>query len=284
MKFELNEIHRNITNEELLIDIKRVAALLNKNVLTMTEYDRHGKYSSSTIQKRFNGWGNACSLCGLVNKLSTSDEELLVDMNAVVKKLGKTSLTRREYAEHGKYGSYDIESRFGSWNKALEQAGIDITLQRGFGNNDLFEEIERVWVQLGRQPTTTDVKAGISRYGLTTYIRHFGSWRKALEAFVAYINEDDNSEGIIPKNEAISDITSEEPKHKTKRDVSLRMRFLVLKRDSFKCCMCGASPAKDPSVELHIDHIIPWSKGGETVIDNLQTLCSKCNLGKSNLE
>lgn len=53
-----------------------------------------------------------------------------------------------------------------------------------------------------------------------------------------------------------------------------------MKRDNFKCVLCGASPAKDPKIELHIDHIIPWSKGGESTIDNLQTLCSACNLGK----
>lgn len=45
-----------------------------------------------------------------------------------------------------------------------------------------------------------------------------------------------------------------------------------------------ASPAKDSTVELHVDHIIPWAKGGETVMDNLQTLCSKCNWGKSDME
>ena len=65
------------------------------------------------------------------------------------------------------------------------------------------------------------------------------------------------------------------------RAISDKLRYTVLKRDNFKCCACGASPAKDPSVELHIDHIIPWSKGGETVIENLQTLCSRCNIGKS---
>lgn len=68
------------------------------------------------------------------------------------------------------------------------------------------------------------------------------------------------------------------------RAISDKLRYQVLKRDNFKCCACGASPAKDPSVELHIDHIIPWSKGGESTLENLQTLCSKCNIGKSDLE
>ena len=68
------------------------------------------------------------------------------------------------------------------------------------------------------------------------------------------------------------------------RAISDKLRYQVLKRDNFKCCACGASPAKDPSVELHIDHIIPWSKGGESTLENLQTLCSKCNIGKSDSE
>ncbi|HIY39301.1 MAG TPA: HNH endonuclease, partial [Candidatus Agathobaculum merdigallinarum] len=74
-----------------------------------------------------------------------------------------------------------------------------------------------------------------------------------------------------------------EKSRKTRRDINLRLRFRVMQRDNFKCCICGASPANDPTVVLHIDHIMPWSKGGETIMENLQTLCSKCNLGKSNL-
>lgn len=74
--------------------------------------------------------------------------------------------------------------------------------------------------------------------------------------------------------------------HKTQssRTISDKLRYQVLKRDNFKCCACGSSPAKDPAVELHIDHIVPWSKGGETKPDNLQTLCSRCNIGKSDSE
>ena len=71
------------------------------------------------------------------------------------------------------------------------------------------------------------------------------------------------------------------PVRRRSRAISDKLRYAVLKRDNFKCCACGASPAKDSSVELHIDHIVPWSKGGETALENLQTLCSRCNIGKS---
>ena len=64
--------------------------------------------------------------------------------------------------------------------------------------------------------------------------------------------------------------------------MSDRMRFRILSRDGFTCQSCGASPIKERGVELHVDHIIPWSKGGETVESNLQTKCKKCNLGKGN--
>lgn len=97
------------------------------------------------------------------------------------------------------------------------------------------------------------------------------------------IAPDDNYdlEALKPNNQSIN--IEKDNSHKTKREPGMRLRFEVLKRDNFKCCACGASPAKDPSVNLHIDHVIPWSKGGETVLDNLQTLCSTCNMGKSDL-
>lgn len=183
----------------------------------------------------------------------------------------------------------------------LVAAGLEATglARKRIEEQELFDEIERMWRFLGRQPTTTDIiKNGISKYSIDTYKRRFGGWRKALEAFVLYINE-----GVDPAVESESSIieaaadATPNPEisvaeqavpiksvHRTSRSVNTRMRFLVMKRDNFKCCMCGASPAKDPSVELHIDHIVPWSKGGESVMDNLQTLCSKCNLGKSDLE
>ena len=54
----------------------------------------------------------------------------------------------------------------------------------------------------------------------------------------------------------------------------------VLARDKWTCRSCGRS-AKD-GVTLHVDHIVPRSLGGADDPDNLQTLCRKCNIGKSN--
>ncbi len=55
----------------------------------------------------------------------------------------------------------------------------------------------------------------------------------------------------------------------------------VFKRDNYTCVECGAT--KENGATLHVDHKIPVSKGGTDELDNLQTLCSKCNLNKSDV-
>ena len=57
------------------------------------------------------------------------------------------------------------------------------------------------------------------------------------------------------------------------------MRYDVLRRDGFRCVLCGASA--DDGARLHVDHIVPVSKGGKTEYNNLRTLCERCNVGKS---
>lgn len=57
------------------------------------------------------------------------------------------------------------------------------------------------------------------------------------------------------------------------------LRYDILKRDGFRCQLCGATAQE--GAKLHIDHIVPVSKGGKTVSSNLRTLCDRCNMGKS---
>lgn len=309
MEFKLNDYHRNVPDEELLKDILRIAKEMGKDSITQKEYlENGGKYHWSTIQKRFGGWINALKRCGLcpeakqyyaasatVSYLRIETAELIADLQSVSTKLRKQTFTCTEYCKNGKFSRDVMFRRFTSWNNALIAAGLvpfEVPSGKRVSEYDAIEEIERIWTSLGRQPTTTDIKNGISKYSLHVYERRFGSWRKALDFFVSYMNgeqevekpEESNDVEIKLPDDFKHYIESNELSHKTKRDINLRMRFLVMKRDNFKCCMCGRSPATTPGLELHIDHIIPWSKGGETVIDNLQTLCSDCNLGKSDIE
>ena len=310
MEFTLNDYHRSLSNEELLQDLFRVATLLGKSSITRGEYKEHGKYSWSTISKRFHGWNKALVLAGLksskkysirTSNIGVTDGVLLKDMVLQAQRLGKDTITSSEYEALGQHGASIIKSRFSSWEKALSLAGLQPTgFHHTISDEELLREIERVWIALGRQPTTTDIRGGISKYSLASYSSKFGGWRKALEAFIEWINSDrpdgkttishDNKSHTVDTDDIsiiqlkdIQETLHNNEKHQTTRTVGDRLRFKVLLRDNFKCCACGASPAKNPSIVLHIDHIIPWSKGGETTLDNLQTLCSKCNLGKSDL-
>lgn len=63
-------------------------------------------------------------------------------------------------------------------------------------------------------------------------------------------------------------------------EVSDSLRYDILQRDNFTCVICGASSRQ--GARLHVDHIIPVSKGGKSTPTNLRTLCERCNIGKSN--
>lgn len=73
------------------------------------------------------------------------------------------------------------------------------------------------------------------------------------------------------------------PEHKRfiaeqRRLMTDSLRYDVMHRDQFRCQLCGAT-AED-GVKLHVDHILPVSKGGKTELSNLRTLCERCNMGK----
>jgi len=206
---------------------------------------------------------------------------LIADLILVAQKLAKTSVTHEEYNLIGKYSSTTYQRKFGSWFKALEKAGLQQTrTPANIPEDALFNNLEEVWIKLGRQPRYVEVQQPLSKYHVGTYENRFGSWRKALEKFVIYINDEETSS----TQTAIQEFDVEPSlSHKTKRNINWRLRFIVMRRDNFKCQSCGCSPAIDAGTILHVDHKKAWAKGGETILENLQTLCSVCNVGKSDL-
>lgn len=205
-----------------------------------------------------------------------SDDELIADLQRVAQSLNSKTISSRKYRSLGAFAGTTIEQRFGSWNKALCVAGLSISSERDISDERLFENLLVLWQHLGRQPRYSELMRPPSVISQTPYNRRFRSWTASLEAFVQYANGSGiESPGVQ------SDL--EEARGATGRNPSLRLRWRVLQCNHFTCCACGASPALRPGVELHVDHIVPWSKGGETVLENPQTLCSVCNFGKSNL-
>ena len=203
---------------------------------------------------------------------NTPREVLLQDLRRVARQTGGRSPSTTLYDEHGTVSCQALIHRFGSWNGALAAAGLPIRKNYRIRETDLFENLAELWRRLGRQPVSTDLtrKEGLSLYSTTAYLGRFGTWNKALQAFDAYVNR-----GKPPKARP-----NKKPR-RAKRLINWRLRATVLLRDNCTCRMCGASPAKTPGVSLHVDHITPWAKGGATALHNLQTLCSACNIGKS---
>ena len=81
-------------------------------------------------------------------------------------------------------------------------------------------------------------------------------------------------------DEEIETLPNKIVKHKSNRNIPLGLRYKILKRDGFKCLACGKRVSD--GAKFHIDHKTPYSLGGLTEINNLQTLCSECNISKSN--
>lgn len=59
-----------------------------------------------------------------------------------------------------------------------------------------------------------------------------------------------------------------------KKYISKKIKLDVFQRDGFRCIFCGSGK------DLECDHIIPESIGGDSHINNYQTLCRNCNSKK----
>lgn len=204
------------------------------------------------------------------NKISNNDiiKDLLYVKDEILK---EDKITMREYLVHSKYSNKAITNHFGTWNNLLSNANIEIARSyQHLSKEDIFYLIEELWIQLGKQPNMREFEA-MTKHTKKIIISNFGKWSICLKEFVDWKNNK-----IKSKNTSTNTLT----KHKTPREPSKSLRYDVLTRDNYKCVICGRSTSDN--IKLHVDHIIPYSRGGETTLDNLQTLCSDCNLGKSN--
>ena len=124
-----------------------------------------------------------------------------------------------------------------------------------------------------KEKVVFDRQIGIN--DLADTYRFIGGWNLKTDIILDNEHIKEFKEYILNSSAINSEAKNERSK------MTPQLRGQVLARDNYTCQKCGASLYDEPNLLLEVDHIIPVSKGGKTVINNLQTLCWKCNRQKA---
>jgi 5-methylcytosine-specific restriction endonuclease McrA len=205
-------------------------------------------------------------------RIRLSDDELLSSVKKYAEKVTYRFFSSAEYDkwQEKKGSSATISERFGSWKKVLTLLGIEGGRERRYTPEQLVENLEAVWKQLGFPPGKRQIRKYGQKISEGPYKKIWGSVHSACQSIAKH------HDGKITREELLKGNLSANIRH----SIPLKIRWEVLKRDNYKCQKCGRSPSVDHKVRLEVDHKDPVAKGGQNDIDNLQTLCWECNQGK----
>ncbi|WP_432277037.1 homing endonuclease associated repeat-containing protein [Halobacterium salinarum] len=174
---------------ELLGELHRLHRLLGK-VPSEDDMAERGGYGVSTYRTRFGSWSEAIEAAGWEpnpDRTHRSDEALQAELYRLRDELGQVP-TSRDMDTHGEFSRGVYRNRWGSWNEAIEEAGLPTrTHGMELSRTELIAELRRLADELGRCPTTTDMNEH-GEYSHSIYYNEFESWRSALEA--ASLDED----------------------------------------------------------------------------------------------
>lgn len=223
-----------------------------------------------------------------------SETKILDELEKAAKHFNYTEFGHRDFSKIADVSGSLVKKRFGGWKKGLEalrkrlkEKGLNLSPRphspnRIYSDKEMFDEMERIWKAVGQRPSKTEWEMSEPRLSYPGYKRRFGGWTNACLKFIEY----KMGSNILADDFVLSDKDIQQDKkieyvQERSRDIPLSLRLKILSRDNFRCIYCGKSPATTFGTRLHIDHILPFSKGGKSILENLQTLCEECNLGKS---
>lgn len=159
------------TDDALLDELRRIAALIPAGEpLTKTVYKRHSpRVAHTTIRRRFGGWKEALERAGIghlyhghpvSDKMRSqparglSNPDIIAELKRVHSVVGKEWLTSNDFNAHSFTSDASVRSRFGTFRKGLEAAGIPHHpfKARQFRDQQCLENIVEVWTHYGRPP------------------------------------------------------------------------------------------------------------------------------------
>jgi hypothetical protein len=247
-----------ITEQILLDEVMKVKDELGR-VPTKDEFKSNSLFGYKTYRNRFNGWNDVLEKCNLdVNQEKEclkSDNELIKEIRQVVKDLGKAP-SEKEIKENTNWGHSLYANRFGSWNKALEAAGLEVN-KKSWSKEELIDNIKTIKNKLERVPVRKDLY-NFDGPSPQPYYNKFGSWNSALEAAgfeTRYVSGTGEQEYGADWTES---------------------RQETLERDDYTCQVCGFEDESN-----HVHHIKPRKDfdnvSDSNTDDNLITLCASCH-------
>jgi hypothetical protein len=200
-------------------------------------------------------------------------DSIIRELQRIAGVTGKTTVTKRDITSHGRVSHSTIARHFGSLRSALHEAGLTAARFTKATDEELIAILIDLWTktleQFGRSPEQREVKQFGYPVSYDTFVRRWGTWRKALVAAAASVNSIEET----PEPTLLEQSKLQAPR--ARKALSLTKRFFVFKRDQYKCRICGRA-----GVALEVDHIVPFARGGSDALDNLQALCFDCNRGK----
>src|ERR1017187_3967764 len=254
-RFEIDFL-TEYSDEALLGELRRIAALLPEGEpLTKTAFERLSpKVAAKTIQRRFRGWQVALDQAELGHLYGgqpvspkmkeqpfkrLSNDDLIQELRRVQSLVGKSVLTVSDFNANSITSAEAIRRRFGGWPDGLRIAGIAQSelANKGWPDSKYFENLATVWTKLGRAPHVREMAAPPSTTPAKAYEYRWGTWRKALAAFVDWAN---SAEQSAAKSEAPTGEPREPApakivrKPEDCREVRPGLRFKVFMRDHFR--------------------------------------------------
>lgn len=122
-KFHLERLRSPVSDEELVADIRRVAALAGRNAISFRLYSELGNYHPSTVALRFGTWNKALLAAGLAveHERGITDERLFENVMRLWQYYGRQPRFRELARPPSFISSGPYQRRFHSWINALEQ-------------------------------------------------------------------------------------------------------------------------------------------------------------------
>lgn len=170
------------TDEELIAQAQMMAKELGRAPKKKEFIIDSRTASAETVLRRFGSWNRFLSIAELKPNRMTefSDDELIKQVQTLAAELGKTP-TQKEFEKDSRTASIRVIKRhFGSWNKFLQAAGIELNVKTDYTNQLLIAQAQMLAKELGRAPTSEEFKHDPRTASQSTPIKRFGSWRNFL--------------------------------------------------------------------------------------------------------